>query len=300
VAQLPPSLTPQTLAKLRGLQLRARHVVEGTVAGLHRSPWHGFSIEFAEHREYVPGDDLRHVDWKVFGRTDKFYLKQYEDETNLLAYLVLDASESMAYRGPPSPLSKLEYAQITAAALAHLVLGQQDAVGVATFDARLRTLLRPSSSPAQWEQVLSALEVAPGEKKTAAGPVFHELAERFTKRGVVIVLSDFFDDVRSMVAGLKHFAYRRHDVVLLHVLDPAELEFPFTGPTEFEGLETYPELQADATSLRNAYLKEFSSYLQDFRNQCRNLGIEYRLLRTDQPLDAVMVAWLSERMAKVR
>jgi uncharacterized protein (DUF58 family) len=300
VAQLPPSLTPQTLAKLHGLQLRAKHVVEGTVAGMHRSPWRGFSIEFAEHREYVPGDDLRHVDWKVFGRTDKFYLKQYEDETNLLAYLVVDISESMAYRGPQSPLSKLEYAQVTAAALSHLVLGQQDAVGLATFDSRMRTLLRPSSSPAQWEQVLAALQVTAGEKKTTAGPVFHDLAERFTKRGVVLILSDFFDDVRSMIAGLKHFAYRRHDVVLLHVLDPAELDFPFSGPTEFEGLEAYPELQADATSLRAAYLKEFQNYLQEFRSQCRSLGVEYRLLRTDQPLDVVLATWLSERMARVR
>ena len=298
--QLPSSLTPQALAKLRGLQLRARHVVEGTVAGLHRSPWHGFSIEFAEHREYAPGDDLRHVDWKVFGRTDKIYLKQYEDETNLLAYLVLDTSESMAYRGPSSPLSKLEYAQIVAAALSHLVLGQQDSVGLATFDSRMRTLLRPSGSPAQWEQILSALQTSAGEKKTAAGPVFHDLAERFTKRGVVVVLSDFFDDVKSMVAGLKHFAYRRHDVVLLHVLDPAELEFPFTGPTEFEGLETYPELQADATALRKAYLEEFSRYLTSLRTECRNLGIEYRLLRTDEPLDRVLSAWLAERMARVR
>src|SRR5687768_18579954 len=144
--QAPISLDPRTLAKLKGLHLRARHIVEGYVSGLHRSPYHGFSIEFAEHREYAPGDDLRYVDWKVFGRTDKFYLKQYEDETNLLCYLVLDASESMAYRGPQSPLSKLEYAQIAAAAISHLVLGQQDAVGLATFDTRMRTLLRPSSS----------------------------------------------------------------------------------------------------------------------------------------------------------
>src|SRR3954471_521646 len=161
----PSSLDPRTLAKIHGLRLRAKHIVEGYVSGLHRSPYHGFSIEFAEHREYAPGDDLRYVDWKVFGRTDKFYLKQYEDETNLLAYLVLDMSESMAYRGPSSPLSKLEYAQIAAAALAHLVLGQQDAVGLATFDTRMRTLVRPSSSPAQWEQVLSALQVTAGEKK---------------------------------------------------------------------------------------------------------------------------------------
>jgi uncharacterized protein (DUF58 family) len=282
------------------LQLRARRVVEGTVAGLHRSPWHGFSIEFAEHREYTPGDDLKHVDWKVFGRTDKFYLKQYEDETNLLAYLVLDVSESMTYRGPDSPLSKLEYAQVLLAALAHLVLAQQDAVGLATFDARIRSMLRPSSSPAQWEPVLSALQAQAGEKKTSAGLVFHELAERFTKRGVVIVVSDFFDDVKSMVAGLKHFAYRRHDVVLVQLLDPAELKFPFNGPTEFEGLEAYPELQVDATSLRAAYLAEFERYRTQLRTECRNLGLEYRLVSTDEPLDRVLAGWLSERMARAR
>ena len=287
------------LAKLRGLQLRPRHVVEGSVAGLHRSPWRGFSIEFAEHREYAPGDDLRHMDWKVFGRTDKFYLKQYEDETNLLCYLVVDTSESMSYRGPDSQHSKREYAQSITAALAHTVLDQKDGIGLATFDARVRGFLRPSSSPAQWEQVLSLLEMPPGEKKTNAGPVFHELAERFTKRGVVVLVSDCFDDVRSLTAGLKHFAYRRHDVALLHVLDPAELEFPFSGAIEFAGLEAFPEIQADATALRKAYLTEFNAYLKNLSTACRNLGIEYRLFRTDQPPENSLAAWLSERMARV-
>lgn len=295
--QLPTFLTPQTLAKLRGLRLRARRIVEGTVAGSHRSPWHGFSIEFAEHREYSPGDDLRHVDWKVFGRTDKYYLKQYEDETNLLAYIVLDESESMSYRGPAAKCTKLEYAQSIAAALAHLVLGQQDGVGLATFDTRPRNVIRPSSSPAQWEQILAALDVKPGEKKTSAGPVFHELAERFAKRGIVIVLSDFFDNVPNMMAGLKHLAYRRHDVVLLQVLDPAELDFPFRGPTEFEGLEEFPELQADASSIREAYLKEFNAFVTSLKSASRNLGMEYRQLRTDQPLDTLLASWLHERMA---
>jgi uncharacterized protein (DUF58 family) len=297
VQKLPTCLTPQTLAKLRGLQLRARRIVEGTVAGTHRSPWHGFSIEFAEHREYTPGDDLRHVDWKVFGRTDKFYLKQYEDETNLLAYLVLDVSESMTYRGPDAPCTKLEYAQGIAAALAHIVLSQQDGVGLTTFDTRPRTTLKPSSSPAQWEQVLATIASPPGEKKTSAGKVFHELAERFAKRGVVVVISDFFDDVPTMKAGLKHFNYRRHDVVLLHVLDPAELEFPFSGPMEFEGLEEFPELQADASALKMAYKQEIDAFCNRVRAASRELGMEYLQATTDQPIQRVLAPWLHHRMA---
>src|SRR5262245_54090259 len=189
------SIDPQTLAKLHGLRLRARHIVEGYVAGLHASPYQGFSIEFAEHREYAPGDDLRYVDWKVFGKSDKVYLKQYEDETNLLCYLALDISESMTYRGPGAALSKLEYAQSLAAALAWLVLRQQDAVGLATFDDQIRALVRPAGNPSHLEQILAVMESALGGAKTAAGPIFHELAQRLTKRGVVIVLSDFFDEL---------------------------------------------------------------------------------------------------------
>src|SRR5688572_12796104 len=195
------SIDPRTLAKLASLRLRARHVVEGYVAGLHRSPYHGFSIEFAEHREYAPGDDLRYVDWKVFGRTDKFYLKQYEDETNLLCYLVLDVSESMTYRSSPAALSTLEYAQALAASVAWLVLEQQDAAGLVTFDTQIRTLLRPASNSSHLKQMIQVMETASPGKKTAAGPIFHELAERLKKRGVVMIFSDLFDNVNSLLAG---------------------------------------------------------------------------------------------------
>src|SRR5262245_13534903 len=205
------TIEPRTLAKLKGLRLRARHIVEGYVAGLHRSPYHGFSIEFAEHREYAPGDDLRYVDWKVFGRTDKFYLKQYEDETNLIVYLVLDISESMTYQGPDAALSKLEYAQCLAASIAWLVLQQQDAVGLVTFDDQIRSTIRPSGNASHLKELLQAMETTPTTVKTKTGPVFHELAERWTKRGVVIILSDLFDNVATMLAGLKHFRHRRHD-----------------------------------------------------------------------------------------
>ncbi|MDX1945125.1 MAG: DUF58 domain-containing protein [Pirellulaceae bacterium] len=289
------SLDPRTLAKLRGLSLRARHIVEGYVAGLHKSPYHGFSIEFAEHREYAPGDDLRYVDWKVFGRTDKIYLKQYEDETNLLCYLVLDVSESMRYQSREAALSKIEYAQCLAAALGWLVLQQQDAVGLATFDSQLRSLIRPSGSPSHLEQLINVMESAPAGKKTAAGPIFHELAERLTKRGVVIVLSDFFDDVNSLVAGLKHFRHRRHDVVLWHVLDPAEIDFNFAGPTQFKGLENYPEIQADPQVIRRAYLREFAAFQRALQQACRTQQIDYVLMRTDQPIDVALTSFLAGR-----
>jgi len=294
------SLDPRTLAKLSGLALRARHIVEGYVAGLHKSPYHGFSIEFAEHREYAPGDDLRYVDWKVFGRTDKVYLKQYEDETNLICYLVLDVSESMTYQSRAAAMSKLEYAQCVAAALGWLVLKQQDAVGLSTFDNQIRAMIRPAGNPSHLEQILHVMEAVVPGKKTAAGPIFHELAQRLTKRGVVIVLSDLFDDVESLAAGLKHFRHRRHDVVLLHVLDPAELEFPFRGPTEFKGLEEFPEVQADPAVIRRAYLRELNAYRQSLEQACRREHIDYFLLRTDQPLDLALTQVLATRQRRLR
>lgn len=299
-ADSPAFLNPQALAKLQGLRLRAQHIVEGYVAGLHRSPYHGFSIEFAEHREYAPGDDLRYIDWKVYGRSDKFHLKQYEDETNLLCYLVVDTSESMTYRGPDAPWSKLEHAQCAAAALAWLVLHQQDSAGLAVFDQEVRAVLRPSSSAAQMQQVLHVLENATVAKKTRAGEIFHELAQRFTKRGVVIILSDLFDNVAEILSGLKHFRHRWHDVVVMHVLDPAELDFPFQHATMFQGLEDMPELLADPPALREAYLAEFHRYQDELRQGCRSQQIDYQVLRTDEPLDRALAAWLSARAARLK
>jgi uncharacterized protein (DUF58 family) len=291
---------PRTLAKLRSLQLRAQRIVEGFVAGLHRSPYRGFSVEFAEHREYVPGDDLRYLDWKVFGRTDKFYLKQYEDETNLIAYVVLDISESMLYRGPESALSKLEYAQCLAAALAWLVLQQQDAVGLVTFDDRVRANVTPSSSASCLRRVVEVMDGVDATAKTATGPIFHELAEQWRKRGVVIVLSDLFDDPASLMAGLKHFRHRQHDVIVLQVLDPAELEFPFTQPTLFRGLEQSPDLVVDPQSLRRAYLQEIGSFLQSVQRGCREREMDYCLVRTDEPIDVSLSTFLARRMARVK
>lgn len=293
-------LDPQTLAKLEGLELRARLIVEGYVSGLHRSPYHGFSIEFAEHREYAPGDDLRYVDWKVFGKTDKFYLKQYEEETNLVSHLVLDTSESMRYQSGAAALSKLEYAQCVAAALAYLILQQQDSVGLVTFDSEIRSLVRASSNPSHLKQLLHVMDQSRPERKTASGPIFHDLAERLKKRGVVVVLSDFFDDVPALLKGLKHLRHRRHEVILFHVLDPAELDFPFRQPTLFKGLEELPELLADPRALRKAYLAEFERFVHELRLGCRAHRIDYVQMRTDQTLDLALSSYLTSRLSKSR
>lgn len=292
-------LKPEIVARIQGLALRARLIVEGYVSGVHRSPFHGFSIEFAEHREYAPGDDLRYLDWKVFGRTDKFYLKQYEEETNLVCNLLLDTSESMAYQSPDAPLSKLQYAKCVAAALSYLVLHQQDSIGLTTFDREIRALARPSSNPSQLKQVLHLLEDAAGERKTETGPIFHNLAERFRKRGIVIVLSDLFDDVASMLAGLKHFRHRRHEVVLMHVLDPAELEFPFRRVTMFHGLEELPRVLADPPAIRKAYLKEFHAYIRELKRGCRMHRIDYVQMRTDQSFDVALSTYLASRSRRL-
>jgi uncharacterized protein (DUF58 family) len=298
-AQKSPFLDPLTLARLEGLELRARRIVEGYVSGMHNSPYHGFSIEFAEHREYAPGDDLRYVDWKVFGKSDKFYLKQYEEETNLVSYLVLDVSQSMQYKSTPAALSKLEYAQCVAASLAYLVLQQQDSVGLVTFDREIRALVRASSNPSHLKQLLHVMEGVRAEEKTNTGPIFHELAERLKKRGVVLILSDLFDDIPAMLTGLKHLRHKRHDVIVFHILDPAELDFPFRDMTLFKGLEAEPQLLTDPRALRAAYLEEFGRFLAEVKRGCLANRVDYAQIRTDQPMDVALSNFLAGRMKRL-
>jgi uncharacterized protein (DUF58 family) len=292
-------LNPQTLANLEGLDLQARLVVEGYVAGMHPSPYHGFSVEFAEHREYVPGDDIRHVDWKVWSKTDKLYLKQYEEETNLLLYLLLDTSESMAYASGGN-VTKLLYAEFIAAALAYLVLQQQDSVGLAVFDDVVRRYLKPAGQPSHLKELIHVMDRLPGRGKSDMGAVFHDLAERFKKRGVVAIFSDFFDDVPRILAGLKHFRHRRHEVIVFHVLDPAELEFPFRSTTLFKGLEGLPEILTEPYALRRAYQSEVSTFLDEMKKGCRSVDIDYVPLRTDEELDIALTGYLASRASRAR
>jgi len=274
-------------------------VVEGYVAGMHPSPYHGFSVEFAEHREYVPGDDIRHVDWKVWSKTDKLYLKQYEEETNLLLYLLLDTSESMGYASSEN-VTKLQYAQFIAAALAYLVLQQQDSVGLVVFDAAVRRYLKPAGHLAQLKEVIHLLDVTPAREKSDLGLVFNDLAERFKKRGIVAVFSDMFDDIDRIITGLKHFRHRRHEVIVFQILDPAEIEFPFRDPTLFKGLEEMPGIMTDPHALKRAYQAEIGSFLKALEKACRMADIDFVPLRTDQSLDIPLSSYLASRSARIR
>jgi uncharacterized protein (DUF58 family) len=297
-------LDPLALAKVRGLELQARLIVEGYLSGMHKSPYHGFSVEFAQHREYVPGDDLKHLDWKVYSRTGRFYLKQYEEETNLALWLLVDASESMQYGSGPVDASgkplvrKYDYACMAAAALSYLTLHQQDSVGLVTFDNQVRTLLRPSSQTSHLKQIVTILNQGAGRERTSLAPIFHDLAERIPRRGIIVVLSDLFDEVDDILTGLKHLRHKRHEVVVMQVLDRAEVEFPFHEATLFRGLEQYPELLTDPRSLRDGYLEQVRSFVHDLEHGCRFQNIDFVQLRTDHSLGVALSGYLAHRLAR--
>jgi uncharacterized protein (DUF58 family) len=290
-------LNPQVLASLEGLDLQARLVVEGYVAGLHKSPYHGFSVEFAEHREYAQGDDIRHVDWKVWSKTDKYYVKQYEEETNLLTYLLLDTSESMGYASGGN-VTKLLYAEWVASALAYMVIQQQDSVGLATFDDQVRRLLRPSGQPSHLKELFHVMDTQPARQKSDLGTIFHDLSERFKRRGIVVVLSDFFDDPARILSGLRHFRHRRHEVIVFHVLDPAELDFPFRQTTLFKGMEGLGDVLTEPHALRKAYQDEIGAFLTELKKGCQMADIDYVPLRTDADLDMALSSYLATRTAR--
>jgi len=265
---------------------------------MHKSPYHGFSVEFAQHREYVPGDDIKHVDWKVYGRTERFYLKQYEEETNLVCWLLLDVSESMRYGS--TEVTKYDYSCFTAAALAYLILHQQDSVGLITFDDQPRKFLRPSSQPSQLKEIVKIMNAGLGREKTHLAPIFHELAERIGRRAIVVILSDLFDDVEPLLAGIKHLRHKRHEVVVFHILDAAEAEFPFQETTLFRGLEQWGELLTDPRSLRQGYLDELNAFHRELQHGCREQNIDYVPLRTDMNLGVALSAYLGNRLARTK
>ncbi len=287
-------LNPLTLARVSSLELQARLVVEGYLSGMHKSPYHGFSVEFAQHREYVPGDDIKHIDWKVYGRTGRFYLKQYEEETNLVCWLLLDVSESMRYGS--GPVSKYDYACMAAAGLAYLVLQQADSVGFITFDSDVRKYLKPSSQPSHLKEVVHVMNQGCGQAKSRMAGVFHDLAERINRRALVFVISDVFDEVDEVLMAFKHLRHRRHEVILWHVLDPAELTFPFREATLFRGLEEYPELLTDPRSLRKSYLEQIEKFLHDLQRGCREQNIDYVQMQTNTPLHVALSSYLAHRL----
>jgi len=289
-------LHPATIARIGRLDLRARQVVEGFISGTHKSPFFGQSVEFVQHREYVPGDDVRHMDWKVWSRTDRFYLKQFEAETNLRATLVVDTSESMVYGN--GPMNKYEYACTAAACLGYLVVRQQDSAGLVSYGFDVRQAVPARSSQTQLDAMTKALAVSRPAEKTDVLKVMRRVAESVPARGVVVLFSDLLTDRDQLFKGLEMLRHRRHDVTVFHILDDDELTFPFGGMTRFEGLEEMPHLFCDPRALRDGYLEALEEYLVEVRRGCTRMGVDYALVRTSDYLDAVLSRFLFSRMAK--
>jgi uncharacterized protein (DUF58 family) len=286
-------LDPAVIARLGTLELKARTIVEGFLSGLHRSPFKGFSVEFAEYRQYLPGDDLSTIDWKVYARSDRHYVKKFEEETNLDCHIMIDVSGSMGYgaRG----ITKFEYAACLAASLGYLMTRQRDAVGLTAFDDHIVTMLPASTRPGHLRNLLVTLERLTLGKETNVSKPLHQLADSLTRRGMVVVISDLLDDAEAVIRGLRHFHYRGTDVLVFHVLDPDELEFPFDRATRFEDLESREELMAVPAVVRSHYLKAIGALIDRYRRELGGAGIDYQLLNTREPLEMALLAYLSTR-----
>ena len=282
------------LSRLGNLELIARQVVEGFLTGRHRSPYHGFSVEYLDHRPYVPGDDLRTLDWKILARADKYHVKLFEDETNLRAYILLDCSKSMSFR-QVGMLSKLQWSSYLAAALTHLLLRQNDAVGLLLFDSAVRTFIPPKARPTQFRRVLEALEPEAAAGDTDLGSVLNESAKRIHRRGLVILISDLIDDPGHIAHGLGHMRHDRHEVIVFQVLDDAELTFPYDRWTRFQDMEGAGRIVANAKSLRSCYLARTRQWLEAIKGTCFERDISYRLVNTNENYDAILAAYLEKR-----
>lgn len=287
-------LKPEVVAKLSNIDLRARLVVEGFITGLHKSPYHGFSVEFAEHRQYMPGDEIKHIDWKVYGRTDRYYIKQFEEETNLKAYLIVDASRSMDYASN-GRIRKLEYASYLAAALAYLMIKQQDAVGLAIYDEKIRKYLPPRSTNSYLKLIFKELATLRGSSKTGTAPSLHEIADRIKRRGLVIILSDFFDNPDHVVTAFKHFRHRKNEVIIIQILDPLEKSFAFGSDSVFKDMETSEELMTQPWHIQKAYQEAMQKFLERYKRECRENGIDYLLVDTSTPFDVALLEYLMKR-----
>ncbi len=291
-------LHPEAIRRIGRLEIRARHIVEGFLSGMHRSPYFGQSVEFLEHREYSPGDDLRHVDWKVWARQDRLYVKRFEEDTNLQCTMLIDASASMQYgRGP---LSKFDYAATAAASLAYLLLRQQDAVGCITFADDVHRAIPCRSKRVHLDSIVRALVMEEPREKTELLKILQYAAETGPRRGMIVLFSDLLTETDGFVRGLKMLRQRGHDVLILHVMDDDELDFPFDGPTRFEGLELPAHLVCNPKALRSGYLEAVNSHLHKIRRESARNGADYTLIRTSAALDASLAAFLSHRMGRMR
>jgi uncharacterized protein (DUF58 family) len=287
-------LRPEELSRISRLEIRARHIVEGFLSGLHRSPYFGQSVEFVQHREYVQGDDIRRIDWKVWSKTDKYYIKQYEEDTNLRTTLVVDLSESMLFGS--GAMSKYEYGCTVAAALSYLLLRQQDAVGLVAFDEKIRAQLPPRSKRNHLHAILAALDSEKPEKKTDMFEILSHVAESRSRKGMVVIISDLFVDRESLFRGLKLLRHRGHDVMILHIMDDEELDFQYAGTTRFEGMEEMGDIVCEPRSLREGYLAAVEAFLEELRRHCAQNVIDYQTIRTSEHLDAALAYYLNHRI----
>ena len=288
-----PPLSPKIISRLNNLYLKARFVVEGFIVGLHKSPYHGFSVEFSEHRAYGYGDEIRHIDWKLWGKTDKYFVKQFEEETNLKAYLLLDQSSSMHYKSGDT--SKLEYAKMLTASLTYLMLKQQDAVGLTLFDNKIRNNIPPRSKKSHINVILSQLENISQGSKTKIAPILHKIAEVTQKRGLIILISDLFDSQEDVLSSLQHFRYNGHEVIVFHILDDQELKLKFNQLTRFLDMETGEEIITEPWHIQKDYQKKIQSFCKFYKTQCRKNNIDYILLNTNTPLDIALSEYLIKR-----
>ncbi len=293
------NLDPTALARFGRLELLARLVVEGVMSGLHKSPFKGFSVEFAEHRQYGPGDEIRHIDWRAFGKSDRYFVKEFEEETNLKAYLVVDASGSMAYG--LSTATKLEHARKIAASLAYLMISQRDAVGLITFDTEARAMIPPRSAPGHFSVLCRAMEQAQIGGETPLSSILHGLAERIKRRGLVVILSDGFDELGTLTNALRHLRHRRHEVLFLQILTPEEENFPFRRSAKFRNLERVDnQLRVDPNSLRAAYLERFRTHCQGLSEALRAMNADYQKASTVETPDRILLDYLARRASASR
>jgi len=286
-------LSPQSLARISNLQLLARHVVEGFITGLHKSPYHGFSVEFAEHRAYMPGDPIRHIDWKVWARTDRYVIKRFQEETNLKSYILLDCSASMSFTS--QSLTKLQYGTALSAALAYLMIEQRDAAGLVLFDEKVRKVLPPRSVRSYLNLILKELQVLSPSGKTRISETLHIVAERMKRRGLVILISDLLDEPDEILSGIKHFRYDGHEVIVMQILDPLERSFAFNRDARFRDLETDEKMISQPWHLQSAYKKVMQEYLDTIKAGCRNQDADYNLFDTSQNYDLALMEYFKKR-----
>ncbi len=287
-------LDPIVISKLKTIELKARMVVEGFKVGFHRSPYHGFSVEFSEHRPYMQGDPFKNIDWKVYAKSEKYFIKQYEEETNLICNLFVDISRSMDYKHS-AKITKLDYATILAAALAYVMVDQQDSVGLTIYSDKIHSYLPPKSNRVYLKTILSALNNIKPEGATSTSRCLDSVSEKIKKRGLTIIISDFFDDLDSILKALKHLHYKKNEVIVFQILDPIEKNFGFDSDSIFVDIETGEEITTQPHQIQRSYQEAMNEYLSKLKSECLNYGIEYNLIETNQPFDKALISYFAKR-----